>query len=403
MKYEALDNLLVIIRNDETPSLKTRFLLEKICEIRSPKAILACKRNIVSRKSLFYTEVQLASSPSAFISYYLLSALKSPKNLRDGLMARLSIKKRKNVLYDEGFLSTLSRLIYLRFGTAFNYESFLTFLRKYTSPKVFIIDEFVSLHSINLKELKKMGPLIYISQDVAYNRFGFNDNLITRHMAFNLERDFIKLFDLVVACSQMEQLKYIEMGATNTAFYPNLYPIKDFEPSAKTEVPSVCIVLRNHWGPIAEKFLNDILYALSLIKTEFLVYVIGTKPELTPKNLRIIYTDYLPSKIEYLKLLSKSWVAINVGIHMAGTNERKYDYASAGLVVLSDQIGARGDLLPHEYTYTDIHDLAAKISQLLQIGKTRLSDMGAENRTFTLFMADNSLKRVIEAINVFLK
>ena len=53
-----------------------------------------------------------------------------------------------------------------------------------------------------------------------------------------------------------------------------------------------------------------------------------------------------------------------MGIHLGGTNERKYDYAMAGLVVFSDNLGVRGDLLPHEYTYVDSYDLAAKLEQL---------------------------------------
>ncbi len=73
-----------------------------------------------------------------------------------------------------------------------------------------------------------------------------------------------------------------------------------------------------------------------------------------------------------MRILSKSWIGINIGIHKGGSNERKYDYAMAGLVVFSDILGCRGDLLPHEYTYLDSNDLAAKLEQLMEFGKKRL-------------------------------
>jgi hypothetical protein len=80
---------------------------------------------------------------------------------------------------------------------------------------------------------------------------------------------------------------------------------------------------------------------------------------------------------------------------MSGTNERKYDYAEAGTVVFSDTLGARGDLLPHEYTYVDSHDLAAKINQLLEFGKVSITEMGAENRKHVLSMAEKARQRLL--------
>ena len=59
----------------------------------------------------------------------------------------------------------------------------------------------------------------------------------------------------------------------------------------------------------------------------------------------------------------------------------------AGLVVFSDKLGARGDLLPHEYTFTDIFDLTAKLQQLVNLGKEEVAAMGAENRRYALSLA----------------
>ena len=127
--------------------------------------------------------------------------------------------------------------------------------------------------------------------------------------------------------------------------------------------------------------------------------VIGIKPQKVPKNITLKHIKFIPRKLDYLKVLSSSWIGINVGIHKAGTNERKYDYAEAGIVVLSDYFGSRGDLLPHEYTYIDSHDLTAKIEQLIQFGKESLEEMGKKNRNHVLFLANKKQKNMLNCLN----
>ena len=327
--------------------------------------------------------------------------LKSPKALRDGIMARLLFSKLKHTLVDKGFLSILSNTLYLWFGTRARTDRLMPLLKQVTTPMVFIIDEFLSLNSINLKELSLLGPIIYVSQDLAYKRFGFGDSVITKNLMFRLEQDAIVNFNLVVACSEMERLKYIEMGAKNVIFYPNIYPTKNFKPCDKDEIPSISIVLRGHWGSKAKQSLETILKALACMNSQLRVYLIGIKPNKIPKNIILKHIEFIPHKLDYLKLLSLSWIGINVGIHMAGTNERKYDYAEAGIVVLSDQFGSRGELLPHEYTYVDNHDLAAKIGQLMQFGKENLEAMGKKNRNYVLFLANKERQNILDKIDKF--
>jgi hypothetical protein len=127
--------------------------------------------------------------------------------------------------------------------------------------------------------------------------------------------------------------------------------------------------------------------------------MIGTRPREVPKNIKIKYFDFIPSKLDYLKLLGRSWIGINIGIHLAGTNERKYDYAEAGTVVFSDILGVRGDFLPHEYTYIDRYDLAAKIEQLFELGKVTITEMGKENRKLVLSMAENNRRKLLDYVS----
>ena len=328
------------------------------------------------------------------ITNYLLLMLRSPADFRDALSRRFSLTQYKTVLTGDGFLSTLRRTLYLRFGTSARVSTLMAFLRHLNSPRVFVVDEFFSLNCLDLKKLKLLGSIIYVSQDIAYNRYDFAGNFISKELMFRLERDALVNFDLVVACNEREKLTYLEMGAKNAIFYPNIYPTKEFEPSEKDEMPSISIVLRDHWGSRSEQCLNTIFNALGSLDSQLIVHLMGARAPRVPKNITIKYHEFMPSKLDYLKVLSKSWIGINAGIHMAGTNERKYDYAEAGTVVFSDTLGVRGDLLLHEYTYVDSNDLTAKIGQLLELGKANLFEMGNGNRRYVLALAEKERQKL---------
>jgi len=307
------------------------------------------------------------------------------------------------VLINEGFLSVLSKALYQYFARSARTDGLIRFLRKLNSPKIFLIDEFWSINSVNLKELKDLGLIIYVSQDVARNRFGFGENFIAKKLMYKFERDAIALADVVIACSEMDRLKYVEMGARKAIFYPNIYPITEFEPCDKDQTPSISIVLPKHWGSRADKSLEEIFKALSCVDRKIRVYMIGIEPKQVPKNIELQYYKRIPKKLDYLRTLSKSWIGINIGIHKGGTNERKYDYAMAETVVLSDNLGARGDLLPYEYTYVDSHDLAAKLERLLKFGKEKIAEMGTQNRKEAISLAEKQrdiLLRMVKSIEL---
>lgn len=344
-------------------------------------------------------QVDLATSTSGNFMHFLLMLVKSPKNMRDGLLKRLLRTKSSNVLLVEGFLSGLSQALGEYFDKPARTNVLINFLRKLNSPKIFLIDEYVSIRIVNLKILKLLGSIVYVSQDVAYDHFNFGNNIITKTLMYKLERDAVALSDLVVACSERDRLKYLEMGARKVLFYPNIYPIAEFEPGNKDQTPSISIVLRGHWGSRAERSLDKIFKALSRVDKEIRVYMIGIKPQQVPKNIELQHYARIPSKLDYLNTLSKSWIGINIGIHMGGANERKYDYAMAGLVVFSDTLGVRGDLLPHEYTYVDSYDLAAKLEQLLEFGKEMIVEMGKQNRKQALSLAEKQREKLLRTLN----
>lgn len=393
--------MLIVIRNGEKISAKTKFILDLYKDFNKEAFYALKQENGKLGEKWLKNKVHLSSSKKGMILYYMLMLVKDPKDIRNGLMARLSLRKRMNLLTEEGLLSTLSRTFSLYFGSSGQINNFMNYLGTINCSKTFLIDEFVSLRCLDLKKLKTMGSLIYVSQDIAYKRFGFGDNSITRQLMVKFEKEPLANFDLVVACSELERFTYLQMGAKKVIYYPNFYPTKKFKLDRKDDTPSISIVLRPHWGSVAECSLNKIFNVLTRLNCEITVYMFGIKPKTIPKNAKLNYFDFLPNKTDYLQVLSRSWIGINVGIHKGGTNERKYDYAEAGLVVVSDSFGSRGDLLPHEYSYVDSQDLEKKMTDLIKIGKQRLKKMGEENRKMSLMLAESQRMKLLNVVKKF--
>ena len=391
--------MLIVIRDGKELSQKARLVVQ-LFELVSNSKILYVFRNDQDkfRERRDFNQIDLATSTSGIFVYFFFMLLKTPKDMHDGILRRLSKKEAPTMIMSDSFFSVLTQSIYQYLARSARTDGILQYLRKTNVPKVFVIDEFWSLNSVNPRMLKTFGAIIFVSQDLAYDIFGFGDNIVAKKLMYKLESEAIPLVDVVVACSERDRLKYLKMGAKKVVSYPNLYPIKDFEPCKKDDEPSVSIVLRGHWGSRAETACKQIFGALACIDKKVKVYMFGTKPEHVPKNVELHYFDWVPTKLDYLKTLSKSWIGINLGIHMGGTNERKYDYAMAGAVVISDSLGARGDMLPFEYSYVDGYDLAAKLDQMLNLGKEKLLEMGIENRKRALSLAESQREKVLQMI-----
>ena len=296
-------------------------------------------------------KIKLATSFSGIMWHYILMIVKTPRDLHNGLMRRFC-RKPSSIIENRSYLSVLSQVLSYYFAKSTRISRLIHFLGNVNSRKIFIVDEFFSIKMVNLNKIKNMGTIIYVSADLAYDFFG--DNLIASGLMRKIEQDAIALTDLVIACSERDKIKYLEMGAKNVMYYPNIYPIPEFEPCNKDRSLSITIVMRDYWGSRAYNSLKEVFKALTLLDKPIKLSLIGIKPENIPKNVELHHYDFIPSKSNYLTVLSKSWIGINLGVHEGGTNQRKYDYSMAGLVVLSDTLGSRGDLLPHELSLIHI-------------------------------------------------
>lgn len=391
--------VLVVVRSDLSLSTKGSYVVQLIkSSSNSTSFYVFGSQKGQFREKLSFNQIELATSISGILSYYFLRFLKSPEDWRDGALRRLLHRKSKHGLIIEGFLSTLSETLNQYFARSGRTARLMPFLRKSKSRKAFLIDEFTSLNLVDLKQLKKMGPIIYVSQDFACNHYNFAAHFFAKRLMYKLERDAVIQADVVIACSEMERLRYVEMGAKKAVFYPNIYPIAEFEPYEKSQSPTIGIVLPKYWRQKGERSLREVFKALSCVNKQIRVYMIGLKPQEVPRNVDLHYYERITERLDYLNLLSKSWIGINIGIHKGGANQKKYDYALAGLFVLSDTLGARGDLLPRENTYIDSYDLAAKLRQLLEFGKEQIEAMGSENRKTVLSLAEKQRLELLKAI-----
>jgi hypothetical protein len=342
--------------------------------------------------------VELSDSTVSAFGSFALMPIKSPGALRDGVLRRFFGKKGSRKLLAEGFLSNLGIALSYCLTYSTKTDRLVEFLRASSSPKIFLIDEFSGSSIVDLKVLKEMGKIVYISQDFASDRFGFSDNRISKALVRKLEDNVIAQADLIIACSERDQLKYTEKNAKKVVFYPNIYPLQGVKPVEKAQSPTICVVLKDYWGSQADSALEEILRAMALLTVKVTVVVIGKKPQKMPKNASLQYYKSIPDKAEFLRIMGKAWVCINVGFHLGGSNERKNDYSMAGCVVLSDRLGARGDFLPFEYTYVDCHDLTAKLKQLFRLGRNRLQEMGAENHEYILRFAEGQKEKLRDSI-----
>jgi hypothetical protein len=391
--------MLYVISYGYKLSIKARFIVE-LFKAQSNEQIyfVTRKLDLQLQEKWHKNNIELATSNIGIFIHFLLILL-DPQDLRDRVIQRLTHRYRSHELWmKKGFLSILSFVLHFYYAYS-KTETLEHFLNQNKSPKIFLIDEYKSINLVDLKMLKRMGSIVYISQDFAYNHFSFADSSLARNLMYQLEKDAVAKAKLVIACSERDKLKYKEMGAKKAVFYPNIYPIAKFEPDPKDPEPSVCIVLRSYWGPSVHDSLEEIFTALSYLNKSIKVYLIGVEPQKISKNVKLQHYQFIPSKADYLRTISKSWVGINVGIHLGGANERKYDYAMAGLLVISDRLGSRGDLLPVEYTYVDSHDLAAKLNQLLSLSLERIVEMGQQNRELALSLAEAQRSTLSAAVN----
>ena len=190
-------------------------LVVNLCKENSIASIFCIIRNDKERFLERWNDnkIELATSTSGILFYYSFILLRSPRDFYNGILRRFFKRELTYSLITSGDISVLSKTLNHFFAASARSNRIIPFLKRMNSKRVFLIDEFTSTKTLNVNLLRQMGLVIYISQDVASENFDFHTNFISRSLMYKLECDIVKIADLVIACSERDRLRYLEMGA----------------------------------------------------------------------------------------------------------------------------------------------------------------------------------------------
>lgn len=280
-------------------------------------------------------------------------------------------------------------------GNSFDSGALFRRLKASPSPKVVVIDGLSSFSFLGKEgrgENRSEALWVYLSHD-------YEPDFVTNRALAAMARsriDFaLENCDIVVAASHRDRLRYLAHGklpARDIVVYPNIFPPQDEAPPLQAKTgPFTVASVQSRWSGRsgALEDAKEIASALGLLPGGAEVRVIAFGPDL-PGLLRgmlqprfeLEAIGQVPGRGEFIQSLARAHVGINLGRWMGGTNVKKYDYAIAGAVVLSNSPGSRGELLAHEYAFADRHDLAAKLCELSERPRDEVARMGQENRAW---------------------
>lgn len=201
--------------------------------------------------------------------------------------------------------------------------------------------------------------------------------------------------DLLVAASERDRLAYLShgvIGEDQVMVYPNIFPpgpgwegTPAFE---RASMPFTLAMVETGWlgRKGAKEDAEFAAGALGLLPRDRKVRVLAFGDLLwselrraLPGSIEVVGGGRVPGRDGFLRALSGAHAGVNLARWSGGTNVKKYDFALAGLVVLSNPLGTRGGLIPHEHAFSDAADLAADLLELTSQGSARVVRMGDEN------------------------
>ncbi len=250
-------------------------------------------------------------------------------------------------------------------------------------------------------KLRYGSKVIYVSHDFLIDRYsGF-----WLRKLLDAEYNIVQHADLIISASRRDEMKYKELYGVSDRIltFPNIFPLPNhtefISNIRKRDKPTLVV--------IGGKFLaNNIEYARLLKKLydslnilNLNIVYIGKHPPRLPKSRSVEYYEYIPSRVEFFRTLGRAHIGLNYALLRGGSNVKRYDYSLAGLVVLDNPLGARGEWLPHEYTFIDEHDFVVKLSELISLGSTELSKLGQLNLLKTCELYDNCYKKLATKLN----
>jgi len=307
----------------------------------------------------------------------------------------LELPLKRNQIFIRGvskFLRSLSPLSNFSTGigslsTSMRCEKFLQKVLRNKEKYLLVIDSirgYISIKQIFDKIADNSLAVLYLSHNYEPEFIG---SKILWNCIEKVEKQIIRNSDLVLAVSMRDSkvFKYrYGVDRQKIVLLPNIYPVEGLK-VLKVNSPSVSLVLPDNWGVKAiSKAINYISTSIQMSENVKNVIIIGeiagklSKKKEWGKSVIETY-GFIKSRRKFLEIIGRGHIGLNFAFKSAGTNVKKYDYAITKQVVLSNILGAKGDLLPYEYTFIDEYDLASKIDQIFDRDYLK---MGEENALF---------------------
>ena len=304
------------------------------------------------------------------------------------------------------------RSILTLYGRTIREISKLNDILEGSNHKVLVINSlmgYVSIRKHISRIIKKSKPvIIYLSHDFTgdFYRQGYSSKI-----AEGLEREICNISDLILASSIRDREQYIKhykITYDKIIVYPNIYPIDTLSDHyelirSKYEEPTLAII--GSRSLYKDRFFNGLVESIYDL-FDRIIYI-GYKAPIIDHLIKkyremIEYHKHIPSRYDFLKTLSKAHIGLNYGLWLGGSNVKRYDYALSGLLILSNALGARGEILPCEYVYADQADLRGKLRQLLSRDLDEIIRCGRTNLDTAYSYYEGFVREFMRKISTFL-
>ena len=93
--------MLVVINNGGELSLKAKFIIQLLGLDSKDRILYVFKKEDMFKEKWDHNQVELATSISGIMAYFFLMMVKSPKDLKDGVLRRLINRKSESGLFKE--------------------------------------------------------------------------------------------------------------------------------------------------------------------------------------------------------------------------------------------------------------------------------------------------------------
>lgn len=320
------------------------------------------------------------------------------KEVYDGdLVITISIPISSKAMAKRGIFKVLNQLrlisksdIRYIFSTEPRRDS-LTILKKYFMESEYIVVDSISGYSLykNLCKLYDCSSkkIIYLSYDYAADFYSGNKSFIEE-----IEEEIIRSADYVIVSSRRDLYKYqfrFKNSSGKIIVFPNIFIPDDYvkpDLSAKPRDKLVLAIIEGSTGVISKNYAEFLARSKVFDR---IIYVGRHKPEINSNLLN--YYRFIGKRSDLIKIISRAHIGINYGLWSSGSNTKKYDYALAGLTVLSGGTGARGEYIPGEIAFIDEYDLISKITML---DIKEYIELGRENLEFALSYHEKALEEL---------